>query len=143
MPNKLATNAKKKLPRTPKDLPGHIIAAGGESMAVRLIGKTKAELVTVHLLRAAGYPAFLDHLSKFDDEALVAYVVAKPLAWAARLHPESLQDIKEKALLLNFTAAQKWANNTLLVMEANQKMETAHPSLSAGPASPSSNGSTT
>lgn len=132
---------KAKLKATPKGLPGHVIASGGESLEVRYLSRSKKpERVKVRLLRAVAYPGFITLIETFEDEALAELVCARPEGWGASLHPESVQDVKAKAVSLNFTAAQKWAETQLALMESGTETEQRFPAL-AGKLS--SNGSTT
>jgi len=132
---------KPKLRSTPKDLPGHVIAAGGEPVEVRyLSAKRKPERVKARLLRAIGYPQFILLLETFEDEKLADLVCGQPEGWGATLHPESVQEIKAKAVELNFTGAQRWAETQLMLAEAGAETEKRFPNLAERL---SSNGSTT
>jgi len=146
-----------KLAATPLDLPGYIIAAGSVELRVQRLGAAKSEIVKVHLIRAAAYPEFLTHLQGNQllkvppsDERLAELVAAKPKGWADGLHPLSVQEIKGKALELNFTAAQAWVDNQLTLQEANDQLAQKHPEAAAkaletaqSADSPISSGSTT
>ena len=88
-----------------KPISSTAIAFGGEEIQViRRDGVT--ETVKVRLLKIVELAVFLQLIT--DEVALAAFVVGKPVDWAASLSTRSQLDIIEVAHALNFSAARSW-----------------------------------
>lgn len=135
----------KKLPETPKDLSGHVIAFGGESVDVQWLDGRADESIVVHFVKVDAYPMWLTLLQNGEDYPFVELSCDKEKDWAANMHPLSIQELKEKAVDLNFTAVQKWAETQSRMIEDRLEMDERFPKLAAlanGVSEASSNGST-
>lgn len=82
-------------------------------------------------------PGLLTFMGLAIKEAeCVEFACDRPAGWAATLKPTSLLDLHEKALALNFTNAERWAQNRLRVVQNLQAggLLTVPPSTSSAPA---------
>lgn len=106
-----------------EEVPALYIAEGGATIPVSYVGPAEEHPAEVHvnLLDIAALGQFILLLGK--DRELAAFVCDMSPQWAARLHPLSVQLIKQKAMELNFTSAQIWAENNIEIMAANQEAE--------------------
>jgi hypothetical protein len=119
----------------PAAIPPLTIALGGVDLSVQfLTGET--ETVKVRLLTISEYPRFYELL---DNEARLAeFFCRKETGWADGLHPNSVMDLVEKGMELNFTPARRWAERRGEITEANrplaERMATLMKSISASSA---------
>ena len=99
--------ARKPLPGTPKDLAGHVLALGGESVDVDWLDERDSEEVLVCLVKLEAYPMFMTLVQMNEDYRLVELSCDKSTGWAADMHPLSVQRLKRKAVELNFTSVRE------------------------------------
>lgn len=107
------------------ELTDAVILAGGQTVPVRRrVGKKIVrEQPLVRLVPIAEYPAFFSVLDR--DTVLAEFVAAQPEGWGASLTPESINDVCDCAMDLNFQSACRWASRQARTSEAAKQMEGA------------------
>lgn len=99
-------------PAAPAPLDPLTIAAGSVPVIVRQLDGT---VLTVHvrLLKISELVQFLALID--DEESLAEFLVNAAPGWIAGVSPDSILDIVEKGMELNFTLAKRFADRRLAV----------------------------
>lgn len=84
-----------------------LILAGGATLPITLLDG-KQSTAFVKLLRAGDdYRTFI--LLADDFDGLAEFITGSPAGWSQTVHPDSVMDLAEKAIELNFSLARRWA----------------------------------